>query len=157
MSVSGSRGAVGPGQSVASLSTAHESVIGIKATVKRFPTMRVPSVTELSCVGSYQRRCVEALSASPRCVASLLRSVRERSVASASVTGVPVGSPEANVSEYRVPLHPVASASALQSSPRVALAPALQSLRWVARARKCQRIAGRLAQFAVGQPRQQLQ
>ena len=157
MSVRSSQAVQFPRQSLAALSTIHEPVIGSNATVKRFPTMRVPSVTELSCVGSYQRRCVEALSASPRCVASLLRSVRERSVASASVTGVPVGSPEANVSEYRVPLHPVASASALQSSPRVALAPALQSLRWVARARKCQRIAGRLAQFAVGQPRQQLQ
>ena len=155
MPVLSSRAAPTSSEFAAYLSTVHESVIGIKATVKRFPTMRVPSVTELSCVGSYQRRCVEALSASPRCIAS--RSVRERSVASASVTGVPVGSPEANVSEYRVPLHPVASASALQSSPRVALAPALQSLRWVARARKCQRIAGRLAQFAVGQPRQQLQ
>ena len=157
MSVSGSRGAVGPGQSVASLSTAHESVIGIKATVKRFPIMRVPSVTELSRVGSYQRRCVDPVPASPRCVASLLRSVRERSVASASVAKRSVESLASAFPAYRVPLCPVASASASHSSPRVALAAALQSLRRAAQAKKCQRIAGRLAQRAAARPRQQLQ
>ena len=155
MSVSGSRGAVGPGQSVASLSTAHESVIGIKATVKRFPIMRVPSVTELSRVGSYQRRCVDPVPASPRCVASLLRSVLARSVASASVAKRSVESLASSFPAYRVPLCPVASAS--HSSPRVALAAALQSLRRAAQAKKCQRIAGRLAQRAAARPRQQLQ
>lgn len=142
-------------QSVPRPSVVHESVIGIKATVKRFPTMEVPGVTELSRVASYQRRSVESVFAFPRSVASLLRGVCERSVASASVAGVRAKSLETCVSEYRVPLRPVASA--LQTSPKVALAPALQALRRAALAKKCQRIAGRLAQLEEVRPRRQLQ
>ena len=128
-------------RSVAGLSTVHESVIGMKTTVKRFPTMGVPSVTELSRVGLYQRRCVEF--ASPRSVASVLRSVKQRSVASASVAKRSVESLASCVPAYRVSLCPVASA--------------LQSLRRTALAKKCQRIAGRFARPAADRPRQQLQ
>ena len=159
MSVRSSQPSVFSRSSVAGLSTVHESVIGMKTTVKRFPTMRVPSVTELSCVGSYQRRCVEALSASPRCVASRLRCVQERFVASASVSkrvaSASVSKRTVVFLEACVPPSVVASAS--QSSPRVALNPALQSLRRAASAKKCSRIAGRLARLVASRPRQTLQ
>jgi hypothetical protein len=155
MSVRSPQVIVFPRQSAASLSTAHDSVIGSNTTVKRFPTMHVPSVTELSRVGSYQRGCVEFVSAFPRSVASRLRCVKDRSVASASVVERPVVSLAACVASYCVPPGRVVSAS--QSSPRVALGPALQSLRRAALANKCQRIAGRLARFAADRPRQQLQ
>ena len=150
MSVRSSQAIVFPRQLVASLSTAHDSVIGPSHASARFPTMRVPIVTESSRVGSYQRRCVESAAAFPRSVALRLRCVKERSVASASVSKRAVA--------YRVacvPLRGVASAS--QSSPRVALAPALQSLRRAALAKKCARIVGRLACLAAGRARQQLQ
>jgi hypothetical protein len=160
MSVRSSQAIVFPRQSVASLSTAHGSVIGLSPAFARFPTMSVPSVTESSRVGSYQRRCVGSVSASPRSVASRLRCVKERSVASASVSKRPIAS-------LRVASLPVASlvacvppcrvASASQSSPRVALSPALQSLRRAALAKKCARIVGRLAHLAGDRPRQQLQ
>ena len=138
MSVNGPRAIVLPCQSVASLSTVHDSVIGLSPAFPRFHFMGVPSVTESSRVVSYQRRCVESPAIFPRSVASA--SVSKRAVA------------------YRVacvPLRGVASASRL--SPRVALAPALQSLRRAALAKKCARIVGRLACLAAGQPRQQLQ
>ena len=48
-------------------------------------------------------------------------------------------------------------ALALQSSPRVVLAPAVQVWRRAAAAKTCVRIAQRLARLAAGQPRQQLQ
>ena len=48
-------------------------------------------------------------------------------------------------------------ASALQSSPRVVLAPAVQVWRRAAAAKACVRIAQRLARLAAGRPRQQLQ
>ena len=150
MSVRGSQAIVYPRQLVASLSTVHESVIDLNATVKRFPTMRVPVVIELSGVGSHPRRCVESPVPSPRSVASRLRCVKERSVASASVGKRPVVSLAACVS-------PRGFVSASRSSPRVALSPALQSLRRAALANKCARIAGRLARLAAGRPRQQLQ
>ena len=153
MSVRSSQPSVFSRSSAAGLSTVHESVIDMKTTVKRFPTMGVPSVTELSRVGLYQRRCVEF--ASPRSVASVLRSVKQRSVASASVAKRSVESLASCVPAYRVSLCSVASA--LQESPRVALAPALQSLRRAALAKKCQRIAGRFARLAADRPRQQLQ
>jgi hypothetical protein len=155
VSVDSPNAIVFPHQSVAGLSTAHESVIGIYTSVKRFPTMPVPSVTELSRVSSYQRRCVESAVFSPRSVASRLRCVKERFVASASVAERSVVFPVGCVPPCCVPPGRVASAS--QSSPRVALAPALQSLRRAALANKCARIAGRLARLAAGRPRQQLQ
>ena len=155
MSVRSAQKSVFPRQSAASSSTVHDSVIGTNTTVKRFPTMHVPSVTELSRVGSYQRGCVEFASAFPRSVASRLRCVKERSVASVSVRKRSVASLVACVPECCVPR--VGVASALQSSPRVALAPALQSLRRAALANKCQRIAGRLALLAAGRQRPTLQ
>ena len=106
------------------------SVIGSNATVRRFPTMKVPCVTELSCVGAYRSRCVELAFASPRSVASRLRCVNARSVASASVGKRSVASLVACVSSSCVSPGRVGGvASAFQSSPRVALAPVLQSLR----------------------------
>src|SRR5689334_7699270 len=69
-------------------------------------------------------------------------------VASAFVSTRSVASLVTGVSSSRV---------ASASSPRVALAPALQLLRRAALAKKCSRIAGRLASFAGGQPRQSLQ
>jgi hypothetical protein len=139
---------------VVSLSTVHESVIGSNASVKRFLTMTVPSVTELSRVSPYHLGCVKSAVFSPRSVASRLRCVKERSVASVSVRKRSVASLVACVPECCVPR--VGVASALQSSPRVALAPALQSLRRAALANKCQRIVGRLVSLAAGRPRQQL-
>lgn len=47
-----------------------------------------------------------------------------------------------------------ASESELRACPKVALAPAFEALRRAAEAKKCARIAGRLATLAVGQPRQ---
>jgi hypothetical protein len=158
MSVRGSQAIVFPRQLVASLSTVHDSVIGPSPASPRFPTMGVPGVTESSRVGSYQRPCVVSASESPRSVASKLRCVQERFVASASVSKRVAS---ASVSKRSV-VYPVASvpcrvASASQSSPRVALAPALQSLRRSALANRCARIAGRLALLAAGRPRQTLQ
>ena len=159
MSVRGSQAIVFPRQLVASLSTVHDSVIGPSHASARFLTMSVPGVTESSRVGSFRRPCVESASESPRCVASRLRCVQERFVASASVSKRVAF---ASVSKRSV-VYPVASvplcrvASASQSSPRVALAPALQSLRRSALAKKCARIAGRLALLAAGRPRQTLQ
>ena len=48
-------------------------------------------------------------------------------------------------------------ASALQSSPKVVLAPAVQVWRRAAAAKTCVRIGRRLARLAAGRPRQQLQ
>lgn len=159
MSVRGLQAIVFPRQLVASLSTVHDSVIGPSPAFPRFSTLGVPSVTESSRVGSYQRPCIESASESPRCVASRLRCVQERFVASASVSKRVAS---ASVGKRSV-VYPVASvppfgvASASQSPPRVALAPALQSLRRSALANKCARIAGRLALLAAGRPRQTLQ
>ena len=150
MSVRGSQAIVFPRQLVASLSTVHDSVIDPSPAFPRFHAVGVPRVTESSRVGSYQRPCTESASESPRCVASKLRCVQERFVASASVSKRSVVYPVASAPPRRV-------ASASQSSPRVALAPALQSLRRSALAKKCARIAGRLALLAAGPPRQTLQ
>ena len=155
MSIRSSEAIVLPAQFVASLSTAHASVIGLNLAFPRFPTMRVPGAAELSCVGAYRPRCVESASAFPRSVASRLRCVKERCVASASPVERSVACLLARVPECRVP--PSCVASALQASPKVALAPALQSLRRAAQANKCERIAGRFARLAAGRPRQQLQ
>lgn len=158
MSFRGSQAVMFPRRPAANLSTVHDSVIGSNATVRRFPTMKVPCVTELSCVGAYRSRCVESAFASPRSVASRLRCVNARSVASASVGKRSVASLVACVSSSCVSPGRVGGvASAFQSSPRVALAPVLQSLRHAALAKKCQRIAGRLARLTAVRPRQQLQ
>ena len=150
MSVRSSQAIVFPRQLVASLSTVHASVIDPSPAFPRFHAVGVPRVTESSRVGSYQRPCIESASESPRCVASKLRCVQEPFVASASVSKRSVVYPVASAPPRRV-------ASASQSSPRVALAPALQSLRRSALAKKCARIAGRLALLAAGRPRQTLQ
>jgi hypothetical protein len=159
MSVRQSQLVVFPSQSLASLSTVHDSVIGLSSAFPRFPTMGVPSVTESSCVGAYQPRLAESPFESPRCVASRLRCVQERFVASASVSkrvaSASVSKRTVVFLEACVPPSVVASAS--QSSPRVALNPALQSLRRAASAKKCSRIAGRLARLVASRPRQTLQ
>lgn len=83
-------------------------------------------------------------------------------------SGVPVSSVQKNsvrvagVREWRDvgvgPLRGVsavfASESQLRACPRVALAPAFEALRRAAEAKKCARVAGRLAALAEGQPRQ---
>jgi hypothetical protein len=137
-------------QSVASLSTAHEGVIALRATVQRFPTAGVSSVTERSSVALYPRRVAEFGSVPVRIVASALQSLRARPVVSASVVERPVASAFRSVPPRSV-------ASALQSSPRVVLAPAVQVWRRAAAAKTCVRIAQRLARLAAGRPRQQVQ
>ena len=162
------------------LSTTHDSVIAMKSSVERFPTMSVPSVTEASSPRSYLRRGVAFGGEPHRVVASALRSLSKRSVASASPVERPVASASVGkrlVAFASVGKRPVASASvgkrpvafafdrvpqrsvasAFQSSPKVALAPALQSLRQAALAKKCARIARRLARLAAGGGRQLLQ
>jgi hypothetical protein len=137
------------------LSTVHDSVIGINRSVPRFLTMKVPCVTESSCSGAYLPRQPESPFMSPRSVALQLRSVSERSVASRepSTSKRPVASAllVACIFPYRVLSSPASA------PPRVALAPALQSLRRAALANKCQRIVGRLANRAAKPIRQQLQ
>ena len=91
---------------------------------------RYRAVSRWFVSASLRRVCVR-----PRSVASVLRCVKERSVASASVAKRSVESLASCVPAYRVSLCSVASA--LQESPRVALAPALQSLRRTALAKKC--------------------
>ena len=133
-------------QRSASLSTAHEAVIAFEASVQRFPTTSVSSVTEQARVALYPRRVAEH---PVRVVASALRCWRQRSVASASVGKRPVASALGVIPPRRV-------ASALQSSPRVMLALAVQVWRRAAAAKTCLRIARRLASLAAGRPRQQL-
>ena len=132
-------------------STIHEAVIASSPSVQRFQTARVPGVTELSLVAAYPRRCVE-LGVFPRSAASVLRHLCERScersVASASVSLRPVASACVGT--------PRSVASALQSSPRVVLAPAVQVWRRAAAAKKRVRIAWRLANLAGRRPKQQL-
>jgi hypothetical protein len=145
----------------------------MKGSVERFPTMSVPSVTEASSPRSYLRRGVAFDGEPHRVVASALRSLSKRSVASASpastveravalasvgkrpVVSALVGKRPVAFAFDRVPQRSVASA--FQSSPKVALAPALQSLRQAALAKKCTRIARRLAHRAGGGGRQLLQ
>lgn len=152
------------------LSTIHDSVIAMKSSVERFPTMSVPSVTEASSLRSYLRRGVAFGGEPHRVVASALRSLSKRSVVSASpveravafasvgkrpVASASVGKRLVAFAFDRVPQRSVASA--FQASPKVALAPALQSLRQAALAKKCTRIARRLARRAGGGGRQLLQ
>lgn len=135
------------------LSIVHEAVIASSSSVQRFQVASVPGVTALSRVASYPRRSVE-FGVPPRPVASALRCLNARAVASASVSKRPVAS-----AFVGTPLRCVASA--LQSSPRVAsprvvLAPAVQVWRRAAAAKMSMRIARRLASLAAGRPRQQL-
>ena len=140
--------------------TTHEAVIAMKGSVKRFLTMRVPGVTDGSSLPLYLRGGV-AFSGEPhRVVASALRSLSQRSVASASVAKRPVASASVGKRPVAFAFDRVTARSvafALQSSPKVALAPALQSLRRAALAKTCARIARRLARLAAGRPRQFLQ
>jgi hypothetical protein len=108
----------------ASLSTTHGGVIGPAAFSLRFPVAVVSRVTEQSPVASYLHR-VELARAPVRTVAFLSRRVPRSSVA-----------------------------SALQSSPKVVLAPVVQVWRRAAAASKFQRIALRLVGLAAGRPRQ---
>jgi hypothetical protein len=152
------------------LSTTHDSVIGCHPLVARFPTMRVPRVTEVSSPRLYLRNGVAFGGERHPVVASALRSLSQRSVASASVSKCPVASAfvgKRAVASASVGKRPVAFAydrvstrsvaSAFQSSPRVALAPAFQSLRQAALAKTCARIARRLVRLAAGGGRQLLQ
>ena len=173
MPVRGTRAIGALNQTVVRLSTVHGPVIGIEDQFARFPSMGVPSVTESSLVVSYPRSCVALRRAFPSEIASRLRRVKGPSDVSKFVASA-YRMPASVASAYRVSAS-VASAFlrtrsveslvtgvsnvrvASASSPRVALAPALQSLRRAALAKKCSRIAGRLASLAGGQPRQPLQ
>lgn len=144
-------------QSLAELSTVPGGDGVLRSPVPRFPTAVVPRVTELTSAVSYPRPVLE-LRGVPvlRPVASVLRGLRERCVALRSVSAL-----------RRVSERSVASASsgvayrgvacALQSPPRVELAPAVQVWRRAAAAKMSARIARRLARLAAGGTRQVLQ
>src|SRR5581483_5889520 len=130
-------------------STTHVSVNAMRSHFKRFPATRVPGGTDPLVVGAYMQRC-EGLAGEPRVVvASALRRLRERPVASALSSSRSVASAFDRVRRLLV-------ASASPNSPRVVLGPVLQSARRAVLANKCLRIARRLALRAAGRPKQPL-
>ena len=138
-------------QSLAELSTVPSGDGALRSPVSRFPIAVVPRVTELTSAISYPRPTLE-LRGVPvlRPVASVLRGLRERCVALRSVSERPVASALSGVAYRGV-------ACALQSPPRVELAPAVQVWRRAAAAKLSTRIARRLARLAAGGTRQVLQ
>lgn len=160
------------------LCTIHDSVIASFSHLTRSSVMRVPIGTAVSNLSGYLRRSVAYGGEPVSGVAFWLRSMRERSVASASPSVRCVVSASVSkrvvalrkgsvASAYdRVPSSPVAFAyeivsssavaSASKVSPKLALAPVLLSLRRAAQANRCVRIAGRLGRLAGVKPRPQL-
>jgi hypothetical protein len=156
----------------------HDSVIASFSHLTRSSSMPVPVGTAVSSLSAYLRRSVAYGGEPVSGVASWLRSVSERPVASmflsvrcvvsASVSKRVVASRKGLVaSEYdRVPscavasayevVSPSAVASASKVSPKLALAPVLLSLRRAAQANRCARIAWRLSRLAGGKPRPEL-
>lgn len=157
------------------LSTTHDAVIAWARDVARFPGMQAPGITARSDPGAYPSSSVVPSGESPRVVASTLRCLRERSVASQSdrvpayrvafsslsVRWRPVASASVRVPSRSVAFaydraSPRSVASALQSSPKVALSPGLLAQRRAAQANKCLRIAWRLEGLAPERLRLQL-